>query len=297
MPKKFFKVDLIPALRRLEVLSKGLTTSRLVGAYKSVFKGKGLEFSDYRQYNEDDDAGLIDWKASVRSNDILVKQYVEERELNIFFILDCSSRMLFGSAEKLKAEYNIELTASLSHAILEAGDNVGIALYSDDAKAKLAPSRGKSQFYEISRLLLNPEYYHGKFDLENAVKFVFNYLKEAAVVIIISDFLNWKDEWEESLKLLTTKFDVICLMIRDPRDKTMPEEVGEVYVQDPNSEKTLLVEPALIKQAYEHNVREQENRIRIAFLKNNIDFAEILTDKSFVKPIVGLFLKRTLKWK
>ena len=86
-------------------------------------------------------------------------------------------------------------------------------------------------------------------------------------------------------------------MIRDPRDKTMPEDVGEVYVQDPNSEKTLLVEPALIKQAYEHNVREQENRIRIAFLKNNIDFAEILTDKSFVKPIVGLFLKRTLKWK
>jgi len=291
------KVDLVPALKRLEVLSKGLSSSHLIGAYRSVFKGKGLEFSDYRQYSEDDDASLIDWKASVRSNSILVKQYVEEREINVFFVLDCSSRMLFGSAEKLKAEYNIELTASLTHAILEAGDNVGLALHSDDVKAKLVPSRGKSQFYEVSRLLLNTEYYNGSFNLKNAVKFVFNYLKESAVVIIISDFINWKDEWEEPLKLLTTKFDVICIMVRDPRDKTLPEDVGEVYVQDPDSEKTLLIEPRLIKQSYEHRVKEQEIIIRNIFYKNNIDFTEILTDKSFVKPIVGLFLRRALKWK
>lgn len=297
MVKKFFKVDLVPALRRLEILSKGLTSSKLVGTYRSVFKGKGLEFKDYRDYTLEDDANLIDWKASARTNEILIKQYTEERDVDVFFVVDSSSRMLFGSTHKLKAEYVIELTASLSHAILEAGDNVGLALYSDKEKADILPSRGKTQFYILSKLLLNPEFYNGNFDLKNAVKFIFNYLKKTAVVIIISDFLGWKDEWRESLELLTTKFDVICIMVRDPRDRILPEDVGEIVVQDPNTGKTLLVEPGLIKHAYEYDVREQENKIRKSFFKSNIDFTEISTDKSFVKPIINLFLKRALKWK
>ena len=139
MPKKFFKVDLVPALRRLEILSKGLTSSKIIGAYKSVFKGKGLEFSGYRGYTLEDDSNLIDWKASARTNEILIKEYSEERDVDVFFLVDCSPRMLFGSTEKLKAEYVIELTASLSHAILEAGDSAGLALYSDDVKADILP--------------------------------------------------------------------------------------------------------------------------------------------------------------
>jgi uncharacterized protein (DUF58 family) len=298
MPRKFFKVDLVPALKRLEVLSKGLTSSRIIGAYKSVFKGKGLEFTGYRDYTIDDDAGLIDWKASARTNEILIREYAEEREIDIFFLIDCSSRTLFGSTDKLKAEYTIELTASLTHAILEAGDSVGLALYSDDVKADILPSRGKTQFYTISKLLLNPEYYQGNtFDLKKAVKFIFDYLKKTAVVIIISDFLTWKDEWENSLNLLTQKFDVICIMVRDPRDKTLPSDVGEVFIEDPNTGKTLLIEPGLIKQAYEHEVKEQEDKIKRSLLKASIDFADVSTNESFVKPIMNLFLKRALKWR
>lgn len=297
-PKKFFKVDLVPALRRLEILSKGLTSSRLIGAYKSVFKGKGLDFREYREYNIDDDASLIDWKASARTNEILIKQYEEERDVDVFFLVDCSSKMLFGSTQKLKAEYVIELTASLGHAILEAGDNVGLALYSDEVKEDVLPSRGKTQFYTLSRILLNPEYYKGdEFDLKKATKFIFNYLKKSAVVIIISDFLSWKDDWEDSLQLLTTKFDVICIMVRDPRDRIMPEDVGQVVVQDSKTGKTLLVEPELIKHSYENYVKEQENKIKKIMLKTNVDFVDIPTEKSFVKPIINLFLKRTLKWK
>lgn len=297
-PKKFFKVDLVPALRRLEILSKGLTSSKLIGAYKSVFKGKGLDFREYREYNIEDDASLIDWKASARTNQILIKQYEEERDVDVFFLVDCSSKMLFGSTQKLKAEYVIELTASLSHAILEAGDNVGLALYSNDVKEDILPSRGKTQFYTISRILLNPEYYkENEFDLRKATKFIFNYLKKSAVVIIISDFLNWKDDWEDSLNLLTTKFDVICIMVRDPRDRILPSDVGQVVIENPKTGKTLLVEPELIKQSYEHYVREQEDKIKRILFKANIDFADISTDKSFVKPIINLFLKRALKWK
>jgi len=298
MPKKFFKVELVPALRRLEILSKGLTSSGLIGAYRSVFKGKGLEFTGYRGYTMADDASLIDWKASSRTNEILIKEYAEEREVDVFFLIDCSERMLFGSTDKLKAEYVIELTASLTHAILEAGDSVGLSLYSDKVKSDILPSRGKTQFYTISKMLLNPEYYQGNnFDLKGAVKFIFNYLKKSAVIIIISDFLSWKDDWQESLKLLTTKFDVICIMVRDPRDRTLPVDVGEVVVQDPSTGKTLLIEPELIRHAYESEVKEKEDKIKKVILKANIDFVDISTEKSFVKPIINLFLKRALKWK
>jgi uncharacterized protein (DUF58 family) len=297
MPKKFFKVELVPALKRLEILSKGLTNSRIIGAYKSVFKGKGLEFSDYREYNLDDDAELIDWKASARTNQILIKEYTEEREVDVFFLVDCSSRMLFGSTQKLKAEYNIELIASLAHSILEAGDSIGISLYSDKSRANLLPSRGKTQFYELSKILLDVEKYDGNFDLKSAVKFIFNYLKKTAVVIIVSDFINWKDDWEDSLNLLSQKFDVICIMVRDPRDRTLPNDVGEIVIQDPKSGKTLLIEPKLIKESYEREVKFQEEKIKKILFKSNIDFIEILTDQQFVKPIMNLFLKRVSKWR
>ncbi len=297
MSKKFFKVDLVPAIRKLEILSKGLTSSKMIGAYRSVFKGKGLEFKDYHPYTMEDDAGLIDWKASVRTNEILVKEYAEERDVDVFFLLDCSSRMLFGSTNKLKAEYNIELSASLAHAILEAGDNTGLLLYSDKEKAKLLPSRGKTQFYTFSKMLLNADYYAGEFDIKNAVKFIFNYLKKSAVIIIISDFLGWKDDWQESLKILVQKFDIICIMVRDPRDRKLPDDVGQVVVSDPNTGKTLLIEPALLKEAYEHEVIEQEKKIQKSLLRLGIDFVEISTDSSFVKPLLNLFLRRAAKWR
>ncbi len=297
MHKKFFKVDLVPALRRLEILSKDLTTSKMVGAYRSVFKGKGLEFKDYRPYVQNDDAELIDWKASAKTNEILVKEYSEERHADVFFLADCSSRMLFGSTQKLKAEYMIELVASLSHAILEAGDVVGLALYSNKLKSSILPSRGKTQFYIISKMLLNIEYYEGDFDLKNATRFIFDYLKKNATVIIISDFLNWKDDWPDSLGLLSQKFDVICIMVRDPRDRKLPEDAGQIVISDPNTGKTLLIEPSLIKEAYEHEVKEQEKKIQKTLSKSNIDLVDIQTDELFVKPIINLFLKRASKWR
>lgn len=298
MPKKFFKVDLVPALKRLEILAKGLASSKIIGAYKSVFKGKGLEFSDYRGYTLEDDAALIDWKASARTNELLIRQYTEEREVNVFFLVDCSSRMLFGSTEKLKAEYNIELVASLAHAILEAGDSVGLALYSDNVKAKISPSRGKTQFYEIIKLLLNPAYYEGGgFNFQSAVKFIFNYLKETSVIIVVSDFLDWSDELEKSFELLKTKFDIVCIMVRDPRDRILPSGAGEIVIQDPKSGKTMLIEPELIKEAYENVVKEQEKNIRNTLSKEGVDFTDIQTDKPFIKPIINLFLKRATRWR
>lgn len=295
--KLLFKLEIAPALRKLEVLSKALINTNVLGAYKSVFKGRGLEFAGYRQYTPDDDASLIDWKASARTGETLIKEYVEERDINIFFILDSSASMLFGSIDKLKIEYAIELVASLANAVLEVGDNVGIVLVSDDVIAKIYPQGGKQQLYNITKLIVNPDIYGGRFRFKIASDFALNYLKESSVLIFVSDFIYLEKDWEESLKLITKKFDVIGIMVRDQRDRTLPEGSGEIVIADPHSTKTLLIDPKLLKNAYESMIKKQEIEIEKAFHRNEADFLNISTDKPFVKPILNLFKERAIRWK
>ena len=295
MAKKKIKVDLIPAIRKLEVISKSLITNRVIGGYKSVFRGKGLEFSDYRPYSFDDDASLIDWKATARTNEVLIKQYIEERDINVFFLIDASDHMLFGSTDKLKVEYVVELAASLSHAILEAGDSVGMSLYTEEPIEKISPSRGSQQFYIISKILSDPNMYGGKFNIRNAVDFCLNFLKQDTIVIIISDFISLNEDWGTYLRLMSSKFDTIGLMVRDPRDFTMPENATQIVIQDPSSNRTLLIEPGLVKYAFEKLVKEQEEKIVNGFQRAGADFVKLRTDKSFVSPILNLFRRRALK--
>jgi len=129
--KKELKLDLSEGIKRLKILTTQIVNTKFVGGYKSVFKGRGLEFKDYRPYTPDDDASTIDWKASVRANKLFVRDFEEERNLNVFFLVDVSSSMVYGSIDKLKIEYVGELTAALSFVVLNAGDSVGFALFSD----------------------------------------------------------------------------------------------------------------------------------------------------------------------
>jgi len=295
--KRKLNVDLVPSIRRLKVVTKGLVKTKGFGSYKSVFRGKGLEFSEYRPYDNNDDASMIDWKASLRSNQILVRQYEEERDVNVFFLVDCSSSMVFGSTEKLKNEFAVELIASLAFSILDTGDSVGLAMFNDKIVKKVHLGKGKGQFYALTRALMNPEYYGGGYDFSVAADFILNYLKQSTVVIIVSDFVGLKEDVSKRLQFVTTKFDTIGVMIRDPRDKQLPEGVGQVVIEDPYSKQSLLIEPELIKDIYEEEIRKQEKGIKELFLKNRSDFLSLTTDKNFIKPILNLFMERSLKWR
>jgi uncharacterized protein (DUF58 family) len=295
--KRKLNVDIVPSIRRLEVVTKGLLKTRSSGGYASVFRGKGLEFSDYRTYAPDDDAILIDWKASMRANQLLIRQYVEERDVKVFFLFDCSSSMVFGSEKKLKNEYAVELIASLSYAILEAGDSVGLAMFNDKIVEKVYTSKGKGQFYNMVKALIKPENYSGAYDFVNAADFLLNYLKEDSVVIIVSDFVGLKGDWQKFLEILASKYDVIGVMVRDERDKILPEDAGQVVIEDPYTRRTLLIEPELIKEVYESEIRKQEDEIKNVFLKNKADFLSLVTNKSFTEPMITLFRKRALKWR
>src|SRR3989344_3680916 len=295
--KRKLNIDIVPSIRKLEIVTKGLIQTKGIGSYKSVFRGKGLDFSEYRPYDRNDDASLIDWKASMRANELLIRQYEEERDLNVFFVVDCSSGMIFGSTDKLKNEYAAEIVISLAFTILEVGDSVGLVMFNDKIMKKVYPGKGRGQFYSVVRELTNPENYGGGFDFENISDFILNYLKESTVVIIVSDFVGLSESSIESIKLITNKYDTVGIMVRDPRDKVLPEDVGQVVIEDPYSNKSLLIEPKLIKEVFEEEIKRQEKWIKDSFLKNKSDFLSLTTDRSFIKPIVGLFMERAIKWR
>ena len=207
--KKELKLDLSEGIKRLKILTSQIVNTSIVGGYKSVFKGHGLEFEDYRQYTPNDDASLIDWKASVRSKELFIREFVEERNLNVYFLIDVSSSMIYGSIDKLKMEYAGELAAALSYVVLNAGDSVGFALFNDKIVKNVPPITGFMQYHNLVSALVNPNYYGGKYDLDEALKFILAFLKQASIVIIISDFIGLKNDWERYIKTVGVRDKII----------------------------------------------------------------------------------------
>lgn len=292
---KEIKLDLIPQIRKLEILSRRDLTGGLTGRYISAFKGRGLEFDGYNQYSVGEDAMSIDWKASLRSGDILVKKYIIERNLHIFFLFDVSNSMLFGSTKKMKAEYAAELIASLGFAILRAGDGVGIAMFSDEIVYNVQPFLGNKQYYTIIKNLQDPMLYGGSFNMGFGLRFVSNFLKKRAVVIIVSDFLGLEPGWDDHLKLAVSKFDIIPIIVRDPHDMTLPNIQKDILVEDPYSLDQRVINPSQMKAQYERLVKEYDDNVKKVFHDHRLDFIELTTDKPFATELMKFFKWREAK--
>ncbi|MBW2984577.1 DUF58 domain-containing protein [Candidatus Woesearchaeota archaeon] len=290
---KEIKLELRPLIKRLEIFTKRGAMGQFTGEYKSMFKGRGLEFEEYRPYDiGHDDASHIDWRASLRAGETLVKVLVEERNINVFFLFDVSNSMLFSSIPKLKCEYAAELIASLSFAVLRAQDSIGIAMFSDDIVYTLPPNIGAKQYFLITKALTNPQFYGGGFDLEKALRHVIGYLKRDSLLFIISDFLGLHGNWKKFLEVAAGKYDVLGFMIRDPIDNELPRNIGQVVVSDPFSHQDLLLDPDMVRDSYTAETRRQREFIKKAFTGLDLDIVELVTDKEFVTPMMGLFEMR-----
>ena len=285
------------SLKRLDLVVKGLVNTSFMGNYKSVFKGTGLEFADYRKYSPgSDDASRIDWKASRRSGQVLVKEFVEERNIDVIFMVDVSSQMLTGSTKRLKAEYIAEFVSTLAQSISSAGDSVGFVLFSNKIIKEDWPKQGMTQFYSITKSLSDISNYGGYGDVDNALKYVFNKGSDGSLVILVSDFI-YGLESAKILKLAAKKFDLISVMVRDPRDMTLPEGGGEVLLEDPYSGSTLLVNPDSIRKSYSKMVSSDINKVKLLLKKYGADFLFLETDKPFTKEINKFFNMRAAKWR
>lgn len=286
-------VDIAEAITEFETYMKEFLVKKVL--YRIIFRGKGLEFDSYRDFAPDDDAHDIDWKASTRTNKLLVKQYIEERDLKIMFIIDVSNNMLFGSTEKLKCEYAAELSAALAHLILDYGDRFGFVFFNDKIIKAVMPERGERQFDMLVDDLSNPLTYGGIVEIEKILDFLLDYLdKSINAVIIISDFIRMSENVQKTLSFFSNKFETMAIMIKDPLDKTLPDIKEEVIIEDTATGKQLIINPSIMKKIYEKNALEQEEMVKEIFEDADIDVLDLTTDKPFA-PLLAEFLKERVE--
>jgi len=262
--------------------------------YRKVFRGKGPEFDSYRVFGPDDDANLIDWKTTMRARRPMIKQYIEERDLKIFFIIDIGDSMIAGSEEKLKNEVAAEIAAALSHLIITSGDSVGFALYNGKINKMKHYSKGLKQFYVFAKQLSDPKNYGGGSDLKKTLDNLFPYLSGTSAVFIISDFLNIDSGTQKILKQFSSKYETIGIMVRDPIDTKLPDLNKEVIIEDPSTGQQLLIKPSLIRYQYEQNAMQQKRQVEKIFRDSCVDLVDIQTNEDFVDSLVN-FLKGRVK--
>ena len=292
---KELKVDFRPMIKRLEATSRKGLFGETTGEYKSVFKGRGFEFTGFRQYQPSDDAKDIDWKTSIRAGNLLIREYSEERNLQIVFLIDVSSSMSFASTPKLKNEYAAELVAALSFAMLEAGDQVGIAMFSDKIVRVIPPNTGARQFYNLTKALGDPQYYDGPVDFAKALRYAATNFRQNTIIILVSDFIGMGKDWEPPLRALAQRSELIGIMIRDPLDVILPD-IGQVVVSDPYSEKEVILDTTNMRLAYALETKRQIDTLRKLFLSLNSDFLPITTNVPFLETIVEFFHARKKTW-
>ncbi len=298
MPLKEFKARLIPEFKELNVEpKKNILSTALAGELMSTLKGRGIEFEDYRDYTTEDDAERIDWRASQRAQRLLVREYKLEVNFNIFFLLDTSESMLFGSTKKLKCEYAAEVVTSLYHGVLQTGNSVGFGMFSKDLYKIVKPVLGKKQFYMFTREVSNPKNYGGEKNIRKAIQQTLSILDRKSLIFLISDFVGDDATWNEVMKIMASRHEVIGIMIRDPRDYTIPGDVGQLVLEDPFSKETMYVDSKQYKKIYEEYNEKQLRKIRSLFRHNKSSLLELRTNTEFLNPVLQFFRKRGGRWR
>jgi uncharacterized protein (DUF58 family) len=256
------------------------------------FKTKGLEFEGYKEYSPyEDDAINIDWKASSRSNKTLVRQFKQEKEMKIFFLIDSGSNMVFGSQKKLKCEIGAEIIGAMATLLIESDNLISYLFFSDRIKSYFDFKKGNSSLNLFYETLKDGNNYGGKSNFNIALDFAIDYLdRDTTSIFIVSDFLSLNESLLTKMSFLAKKFDTIAIRIIDPLDITLPDISGEFIVESNNSGKQLLVNPKLAKRSYEFYALQKKQKIEEFFRRTGINYVDVNTSENFIIPL-AVFLK------
>lgn len=284
--------ELLKKVRRIEIKTRQLSNHVFAGEYHSAFKGKGITFSEVREYQYGDDIRNMDWNITARFNHPYVKLYEEERELTIMLLLDMSGSTLFGTQERTKREYIAELAAVLSFSASLNNDKIGAILFTDTVEKFIPPKKGRKHILRIIVEILSFTPKSNKTNIENCLQFLTNAIKKRSTAFVISDFIA--PDFESSLKIVSQKHDVIAIKVTDPYDeKLLP--LGMVYFYNPETNETILIDTTDTKilKEYEQKFKQQENEHKQLFSKYRIDYVSLFTSQDYVKPLVQLFKHRS----
>ena len=283
--------ELLKKVRKIEIKTKRLSDHIFGGEYQSTFKGRGMAFSEVRQYQFGDDVRAIDWNVTARYNDTFIKVFEEERELTMMLIIDISGSNFFGSDSLFKNEYVTELAATLAFSATKNNDKVGLILFSDNVELYIPPKKGKSHVLRIIRELLEFKSESKKTDINIPLKFVSNILKNRSIAFIISDFIS--KDYSNSLKIFSSKHDVTGIRIYDKTEEKIPN-LGVIDITDNESDTKLTVNTGSknVRKKYSEYYNSKRNEFIDFFKKSGSGIIECNTQDDYQKKLLKYFKSR-----
>ena len=283
--------ELVKKLKKIEIYTSRLANDQLAGSYHSVFKGRGMAFSEVRQYQPGDDVRFIDWNVSARMNDTYVKVFTEEREMTVMLLVDLSASGRFGSAEKPKIETVAEVAALLAFSAIKNNDRVGLILFTDRVERFVPPKKGRSHVMRVVTEILNADPKGEGTDLGVALDLLGGIGKRRTVAFLISDFIA--DQYEKPLKVVSAKHDLIPIQIVDRREDELPD-VGLALVEDLETGELVEVDTSDldVRADYAREAQRQRAAREHLFRRLQLDHVTVSTDRDFVRPLTELFRLR-----
>lgn len=283
--------ELIKAVKHLELAVRRAVNDELAGQYESVFKGRGMDFSEVREYQPGDDVRVVDWKVSARMDSLYVKQFVEERELTVILLVDASGSQLFGTQRKSKLQTAAELAALLAFSAIKNNDRVGLLTYTSDMETFIPPQKGRKHVLRVITEILSTTPQGSATDTRAALEYLSKVIRKRAVVFMISDFLD--QGFERTLNITNRRHEIIPLVVQDPMEQNLPN-IGLVPFEDPESGEVVLVDTSSqrVREAFDRRAGDIRRERDKMFRKLRIEPVHILTGESYVDPLVQYFKRR-----
>ena len=284
--------ELLKRVRKIEIKTRGLAKNIFAGEYHSAFKGRGMTFSEVREYQYGDDIRNIDWNVTARHNRPYVKIFEEERELTVMLMIDVSASRNFGTISKLKKNQITEIAAVLAFSAIQNNDKIGVIFFSDKIEKFIPPKKGRTHILHIIRELIDFYPEDKQTDIEQALEYMTNSIKKRCTCFVISDFIDEHD-FAHALAIANRKHDVVALRVYDPRENQLPP-VGMMYLRDAETGEQMWVDTSdkKLREAYEKYAFVREKELDAIFKRSGVDVANIRSDEDYVRALITLFKKR-----
>lgn len=284
--------EILKKVRKIEIKTRGLSNNIFAGQYHSAFKGRGMAFSEVREYQYGDDIRDIDWNVTARLNKPYVKMFEEERELTVMLLIDVSGSLEFGTIKQLKKDMVTEIAATLAFSAIENNDKIGVIFFSDKIEKFIPPKKGRKHILYIIRELLDFKAESRKTNIQQALQYLTNVMKRRCTAFIMSDFIDPND-FENALTITNHKHDIVAIQVFDKRVTEIPN-IGLMRVKDAEtgSEQWIDTSSPIVRKIHHQWWIDSQTRLNTTFTKSQVDAVSIRTDQDYVRALLNLFAKR-----
>ncbi len=288
--------EIIRKVRRIEIRTKKLVNDVFSGEYHSIFKGRGMEFEEVREYQPGDNVRIIDWNVTARYGYPFVKKFTEERELTVMLMVDASSSGEFGTAQRMKGEIAAELCSVLAFSAIKNNDKVGMIIFTDRIEKYIPPKKGSSHVLRLIREVLYFKPEHQRTDINVALDFLGRVIKRRCVVFLVSDFLS--SGFEKMLSIANKRHDVVAIKVVDPREIELPN-VGFIELEDTETGEQILIDTkdSKARESFRDYAISEQGNLDMTFRSMDLDNIQILTDRSYVEPLMAFFKARAKRFR